>query len=69
MELARYKLDIVGVQEVRWDKGCMVRVGDYIFLYGKGSKNHQLRTGFFCTPQNSISSSDVEFISDRMSYF
>jgi len=24
-ELARYKLDVVGVQEVRWDKGGTVR--------------------------------------------
>jgi exonuclease III len=28
-ELARYKLDLVSVQEVRWDKGGTVRVGDY----------------------------------------
>ena len=27
-ELARYKLDIVGAQEVRWDKGGTVRAGD-----------------------------------------
>jgi hypothetical protein len=27
-ELARYKLDLVGVQEVRWDKGGMVRAWD-----------------------------------------
>ena len=27
-ELARYKLDVVGVQEVRWDKGGTVRAGD-----------------------------------------
>jgi len=26
--LARYELDLVGVQEVRWDKGRMVRAGD-----------------------------------------
>ena len=36
-ELARYKLDIVGVQEVRWDKGETVRAGDYNFFYGKGN--------------------------------
>ena len=34
-ELARYKLDILGVQEVRWDKGGTVREGDYDFFYGK----------------------------------
>ena len=27
-ELARYKLDVVVVQEVRWDKGGTVRAGD-----------------------------------------
>jgi exonuclease III len=26
--IARYKLDIVGVQEVRWDKGGIVKAGD-----------------------------------------
>ena len=28
-ELARYKLDLVGVQEVWWDKGGTVRAGAY----------------------------------------
>ena len=34
-ELARYKLDLVGVQEVRWDKGGTVKAGDYIFFLWK----------------------------------
>jgi hypothetical protein len=33
-ELARYKLDLVGVQEVRWDKGGTVSARDFNFLYG-----------------------------------
>ena len=39
-ELARYKLDLVGVQEVRWDKEGTVKAGDYSFFYGKGNENH-----------------------------
>ena len=31
-ELARYKLHVVGVQEVRWDKRGTVRAGDYYFF-------------------------------------
>jgi hypothetical protein len=55
-ELARYKLDFVGVQEVRWEKVGAERAGDFIFFYGKGNDNNQLGTVFFCTPKNSISS-------------
>jgi hypothetical protein len=44
MKLASYKLDLVGVQEVRWDEEGTVRAGDYNFHYGKGNENHQLGT-------------------------
>jgi hypothetical protein len=33
-KLAKYKLDLVGVQEVRWDKGGTEPAGDYTFFYG-----------------------------------
>jgi len=39
-ELARCKLDLLGVQEVRWDKKDTVRAGDCNFFYGKGNENH-----------------------------
>jgi exonuclease III len=47
-ELGKYKLDLVGVQEVRWDKGDTERAKGYTLLYGAGNEDHQLGTGFFC---------------------
>jgi hypothetical protein len=44
-ELAKYKLDLLGVQEVRCDKKGVVRAGEYPFFYGKGQGN-QLGTEF-----------------------
>jgi len=37
-ELTRYRLDLVGVQEVRWDKGGIVRAGACVFFMEKEMK-------------------------------
>jgi hypothetical protein len=44
--LGKYKLDLLGVLEVRLDKGSTERAEDYTFFYGAGNENHQLGTGF-----------------------
>jgi hypothetical protein len=36
-EISNYKLDIVGVQEVRWDRGGTEPSGQYTFFCGKDS--------------------------------
>ena len=53
-DLARYKLDLVCVQEVRWDKGGTVRAGDYNFFQWKRKRKSSIGNRIFCTPQNSV---------------
>ena len=55
-ELARYKLDLVGVQEVRWDEGGTARAKDYTFFLGKRERKSSTGNRFFRTPDNSTSS-------------
>jgi hypothetical protein len=41
------KCDLVGIEEVRWDKCGTDPADDYTFLYGNGSAICHLGTGFF----------------------
>jgi hypothetical protein len=50
-ELARCKFDLVGVQEVRWDKGGTVRAEDYIFSMEKEKKIIDWEQGFLYTTE------------------
>jgi hypothetical protein len=46
-ELAKYNLDLVQAQEVRWNKDGTGPAGDYTFSYGNGNADHHLETRFF----------------------
>jgi exonuclease III len=45
-EVSKYKLDLLGVQEVRWGGDGTESAGEYTFFYGKGKENHELGIGF-----------------------
>jgi hypothetical protein len=40
-------LDLVGIQEVRWEIGGTEPAGEYIFCYEKGNENNKLGTRSF----------------------
>jgi exonuclease III len=44
-ELGKYRLDLVGVQEVRWENGGTERAEDCTLFYGQGNGDHRLGTG------------------------
>jgi hypothetical protein len=37
--ISKYKLELLRVQEVRWNGGGTERAGEYTFFYGKGNDN------------------------------
>jgi exonuclease III len=64
-ELVKCKLDLVGVQEVRWEKGGTERAENYTFFCGEGN---QLGTVFFVHKRIVSAVRRVEFLNDTMSY-
>jgi hypothetical protein len=48
-EISKYMLDLVEVQEVRWDGGGTEPAGEYTrtYFYGKWNENNALGTCFF----------------------
>jgi hypothetical protein len=67
-ELSRYRLDLVGMQEVRWEGSGTVPAGEYTLFYGKGNKNDDVSTGSFVHKRIISAVKMVEFVNDRISY-
>jgi hypothetical protein len=67
-ELAKFELDLVAVQDIRWDNGGSQPADDYTFLYGNWNAYHYLGTGFFVHKRIISTVKSVNFVSDRMSY-
>jgi hypothetical protein len=47
-ELSKYKLHLVGEEEVKWECSGSEPAGEYTFFYREGNENHDVDTGFFC---------------------
>jgi len=66
-ELESYKLHLMGVQKVRWDKGGIVKAGDYTFSM-EMKRKPSIRNKRFVHRSIVSAVKTVEFVSGRILY-
>ena len=66
-EIDKDRMDLVGVQEIRWEGSGTLESANYTLFYGGGNTNHQVGTRFFVHRRLRSAVRKVEFISDRVS--
>jgi hypothetical protein len=64
-EISKYKLDLVGVHEARWDRGGTDPGGKYTFFNGKG---YDIRYRFSVHKRIISAVKRVEFLNAKISY-
>jgi hypothetical protein len=67
-KLSRYRLNLMGVQEVIWEGSGTAPAGEYTFSMEKGTTIMNWVQGFFVHKRIISAVKKVKFVSDRMSY-
>jgi hypothetical protein len=67
-EVSRYKVNLVGEQEVSWEGSGTVQAGEYAFFKERGMRTMNWVQGFFVHKRIISPVKEVEFINGRMSY-
>jgi hypothetical protein len=69
MLLVKYKLDLMGEQDARWDKDDTEPADNYTLLYEDGNAVRLFGTGFFVRKGIISAVKWVEFVSHRMPHY
>jgi hypothetical protein len=59
-EISKYKLHLLGVKEVGWERSRAETADEYTFFYRKGNDNHKLGTGFLYIISRKLSGSILD---------
>jgi exonuclease III len=67
LELERYRLDIIAIQEVRWPGEGSLKTGNWMVFYSGGT-GHQLGVGFIVNDKILPRAKNLKAVNDRFCY-